>query len=138
MTQNTQSAGGIILNVRGEVALVKSGPDFWGFPKGHIDPGEDAITAARREITEETGLTEMEMIKELPLYTRYKGLPDGGDDTSESKEMHLFLFTTTQEKLEPQDDFNPEARWVSTDEVEALLTHPKDKEFFASIKDSLK
>lgn len=133
----TRSAGGIVLNTRGEVVLVKNGPDFWGFPKGHIDEGEDAIITACREIKEESGLADMALIKELPLYERYKGRPDGGDDTSELKEMHMFLFSTMQEKLEPQDQFNPEARWVPIEEVAAILTHPKDKEFFASIKDSL-
>lgn len=28
----------------------------WSIPKGEIDPGEDALTAARREFAEETGI----------------------------------------------------------------------------------
>ena len=28
----------------------------WGFPKGHLDPGEDLIAGALRELHEETGL----------------------------------------------------------------------------------
>ena len=132
--EKTEAAGGIVLNVRGEIALVISGTgNFWGFPKGHIDEGEDALGAAKREISEETGLTQLEFIRELGSYGRYKGTDDGGDDTSEYKTIHMFLFRTAEEKLAPTDAWNPEARWVPSAEVEKMLTHPKDKEFFRSV-----
>lgn len=31
--------------------------DYWDFPKGMVEPGEDPLAAAVREVTEETGLT---------------------------------------------------------------------------------
>lgn len=47
-----------------EVLLVKSGGPYWkntirawGIPKGMSETGEDAMTAARREFEEETGLS---------------------------------------------------------------------------------
>ncbi len=134
----TDSAGGVIMNRKDKVVLVKNGPSFWGFPKGHVDEGEDLIMAARREIREETGLSNIVLVKELWPYTRFKGALDGGDDTSELKEIHMFLFTTDEDTLAPVDPGNPEARWVPIHEVANLLTHPKDREFFESIKDSLK
>ena len=47
----------LILHVRDQ--------DRWGFPKGHVEPGESIAAAARREITEETGLTQLEFDHEL-------------------------------------------------------------------------
>ena len=129
----SESAGGVVQNVRGEVALVKNGPSFWGFPKGHVDPGEDALTAARREITEETGLRHLELVKDLGSYGRYRGTPDGGEDRSEYKTIYMFRFTTSDTALAPIDPHNPEARWVPVAEVAALLTDPKDREFFESV-----
>jgi 8-oxo-dGTP pyrophosphatase MutT (NUDIX family) len=121
----TASAGGIVLNQKGEVALVKNGPDFWGFPKGHIDAGEDALAAAKREIAEETGLTELSIVRQYPAYERM-----GGRNMSELKSISMFLFTTDEDALAPRDPANPEARWVKAAEVGVMLTHPKDREFF--------
>ena len=136
--QKTQSAGGIILNQKGEVVLVKNGPSFWGFPKGHLDEGEEAMAAARREIQEETGLTRLAFVKDLGSYERYRGMPSGGgDDERELKRIYMFLFGTIENTLAPTDASNPEARWVKKEDVAALLTHPKDREFFESIISSL-
>ena len=33
----------------------------WGFPKGKLDAGENEVQAARREIAEESGLTDIEL-----------------------------------------------------------------------------
>ena len=70
---NTHSAGGIIRNTKGEFALVKHDGWFWGFPKGHVDEGEDFLTAARREIGEEVGITNLELKKEFEPYVRLRG-----------------------------------------------------------------
>ncbi|OGG91871.1 hypothetical protein A3H16_01850 [Candidatus Kaiserbacteria bacterium RIFCSPLOWO2_12_FULL_53_8] len=70
------------------------------------------------------------LTKELGSYERYKGTPQGGDDTSEYKTIHMLLFTTKDAQLAPTDPGNPEARWVPPSEVEEMLTHPKDREFW--------
>lgn len=126
------SAGGVVLNIKGEVLLVNNYGNSWSFPKGHVEQGEDIIDAARREIAEETGITELQMVRKLGVVERPRN-----DDPSELKTIHLFLFTTTQRALQPSDPNNPEARWVSKDQVEALLTSSIDSEFFKSMKDQL-
>ena len=137
--QKTESAGGVVMNARGEVVVVNQQHDSWSLPKGHVDSGESAREAAKREIAEECGIKDAEYIRELGSYERYRiGKGGIGDDTNELKHIHMFLFTTSDAALTPVDPANPEARWVPVKEVAALLTHPKDKEFFESIKDSLK
>jgi 8-oxo-dGTP pyrophosphatase MutT (NUDIX family) len=135
--RKTECAGGIVMNIMGDIAMVKNGPDFWGFPKGHIDPGEDLLAAAKREIAEETGLIDIVLVRSLGSYERYKGMPDGGDDTSELKKIHMFLYTTDESLLAPIDPHNPEARWVPVAAVGDMLTSPTDKEFFLSVASHL-
>ncbi|HEV2519211.1 MAG TPA: NUDIX domain-containing protein [Thermoplasmata archaeon] len=61
------AAGGVVHDPgTGEILVLHlRDEDRWGFPKGHVEPGESVVTAARREITEETGLSELRFEREL-------------------------------------------------------------------------
>lgn len=132
--RQTHSAGGVVVGPHGKVLVVNQNGDSWSLPKGHIDPGEDARTAAEREIAEESGITQLTFVAELGQYQRYKiGKGGQGDDTSNLKTITMFLYKTGQTELAPTDPHNPEAKWVSPQEVAALLTHSKDRAFFESI-----
>ncbi|HYP52567.1 MAG TPA: NUDIX domain-containing protein [Pyrinomonadaceae bacterium] len=127
----TESAGGIVLDRRGRVLVVSQHGTSWSLPKGHVEAGEDKLSAARREIREESGVTRLELLADLGSYTRHRLSPAGTDDPSELKTIHLFLFRTDEHELQPSDPDNPEARWVEPRDVPALLTHAADREFFA-------
>ena len=130
---HTESAGGVVLDAEGRVLVVSQHGTSWSLPKGHLEAGESPLEAARREIREETGVTRLELVRPLGSYTRHRLGADGGEDRSELKTIHLFLFKTDETALAPQDPDNPEARWVEPRSVAELLTHAKDREFFASI-----
>lgn len=58
------AAGGVVIVDNKFVAIERNGiPDL---PKGHIEKGESPEEAALREVEEETGITDLEIIKELP------------------------------------------------------------------------
>jgi len=105
----------------------------WSLPKGHIEEGEDTLEAARREIHEESGLSDLKLIKPLGSYERMRIGIDGGESGSELKKLTFFLFEANGEVLKPIDPDNPEARWVDRNKVADLLTHPKDREFFIQV-----
>ena len=129
--EETYTAGGVVMQKKtGHILVVEQLNHIWSLPKGHIDPGENELQAAVREIKEESGITQLEFIHKIGIYSRYKIAIDGSDDTSELKNMVFFLFETNQEKLVPEDPNNPSAKWVAPKEVSKLLTHKKDKAFF--------
>jgi ADP-ribose pyrophosphatase YjhB (NUDIX family) len=132
--KKTHSAGGVVTNDEGEVLVVSQRGRSWSLPKGHIDRGEDALAAAKREIYEESGIRDLELIRELGTYERNKIGLDGGEDRSERKAITMFLFRTKEKTLKPVDPDNPEARWVEKSKVALLLTHEKDKEFFRRVE----
>lgn len=68
----------IVSNSEGKVLLCARAdtPELeWQFPQGGIDKGETALEAAYRELSEETGITEVELIKEMPDGIKYN-FPD--------------------------------------------------------------
>ena len=134
--KRSESAGGIVL--RDDLVLVVSQHGTsWSLPKGHIEKGESQIMAAKREIYEESGIKDLKLIKKLGVYKRHKISINGKDDKSELKTIYMFLFKTKQDTLKPVDKENPEAKWISKNDVANLLTHKEDKKFFLKVLSQL-
>ena len=59
------TAGGVIFrrNDKGDVEflLYQDARDRWTIPKGHVEPGETTQEAAKREVSEESGLKNIAM-----------------------------------------------------------------------------
>ncbi len=131
--KKTMSAGGVVINQNGDVAIVNQKHKSWSLPKGHVEENEDILEAARREVNEETGLSDLTLIKPLGIYERYAMDHENNDNKQELKTLHFFLFETREETLSPMDVDNPEAIWVKKEQVEDYLTHPEDKKFFRQV-----
>ncbi len=132
------SAGGVV--VRGEEMIVivptRRGPDgerVLGLPKGHIDPGETALQAARREVREETGV-DAEPVCELGE-TRY--YYRRGRRTV-SKLVSFYLFRYVAGDTSRHDHEVEEARWMSLVEAERALTHASEREMVSLARARLK
>lgn len=128
--RHTYSAGGVVLDRLGRVLLINEGGNFWGVPKGQIEPGEDAITAAKREIEEEAGVTELTYLGELGNYQRHP-YNFGVGEPNELKTITLFLFATKTSPADTNIEDN-ELEWVESRQAAKKLTDPKDKAFFES------
>ena len=128
--ERSQSAGGIVVGPDNKILLVKQSGNFlsYSLPKGHIEPGEDPLETAIREVFEEGGISQLEFVKSLGLYDR----PNIYNPT-ETKTIFMFLFRTEQVELTSQDpDKDTQPFWATVERVKNLLTHPKDKEFYCS------
>ena len=56
-----------------EILLIQDSKDRWTIPKGHIEPGETAKMTARREIEEETGLSNLSVLTWLgKIHFKYR------------------------------------------------------------------
>ncbi len=132
-TAQTYSAGGVVVNTSGEILLVSQHGSSWSLPKGHMEVGEDPETTARREIHEESGISELKLIQSLGSYQRTALNAQGKEDASEIKTISVYLFDTPQMQLQPRDKENPEARWLSPVEAVKTLTHTKDQLFLKGV-----
>lgn len=71
------TAGGIVFRRTPkneiEILLIQDHKDRWTIPKGHIEEGESAQDCARREIGEEAGLNDVDMLGWLgKIHFRYR------------------------------------------------------------------
>ena len=119
--KNPRSAGAVVFRRtdRGVRLLVLRAYNNWDFPKGLVDPGEDQLAAAKREVSEETGLADCD----FPFGDEYKEtLPYSGN-----KIARYYLAETGEHDIElpvspelgrPE---HHEFRWVTFDEAEDLL-----------------
>ena len=91
----------------------------WDFPKGLVETGEDPLACAKREVAEETGLTDLD----YPFGDEYREtLPYAGNKVAryylaETEEVEIVL-PVSPELGRPE---HHEYRWASLDEAEALL-----------------
>ena len=70
--------GIVVLNKYNQIFVAKridNPKNFWQMPQGGIDEGEDYLSAAYRELEEETSITKVELVKELDGFITYL-LPD--------------------------------------------------------------
>lgn len=133
--ERKRTAGGIVLGDSGTIAMVqrRGGDGAWLFPKGQVEEGETDEAAARREIAEETGLTDLELIDDLGSYERYAITADGLDDRSRMKEIHMFLFATPMHAaLAPAHEIEA-ARWVSLSRIIGEIGNAKDRAWFTTV-----
>jgi ADP-ribose pyrophosphatase YjhB (NUDIX family) len=97
-----------------EILLIKDAKDRWTIPKGHVEPGEETGATAEREIREETGLQDMEVLSWLgKVNFRYRR-----GHSLILMTMHIWLVEGqgNTDKLHPEDWLNDVA-WIPAAEA---------------------
>ena len=104
---------------RGLYFLILRAYNNWDFAKGLVDPGEDQLACAKRELKEETGLASVD----FPFGEEFKEtVPYSGNKVAryylgETDEVEIEL-PVSKELGRPE---HHEYRWVTYDEAEELL-----------------
>lgn len=92
----------------------------WGFPKGHIEPGENQEQTAVREVMEETGIR----IKILPDFKKSSEYTIQGKI---EKSVIIFLAQTDDVDYKLQVEEIEECGWFTFDEAMKTLNYENDK-----------
>ncbi len=92
--------------------------DDWSVPKGKLGEGEHPMTAAVREVAEETGVTAALGRRLAPVRYRVGG--------THPKLVHYWAATVAAEVPHEPDDEVDEVRWLGLAEAAALATHRWD------------
>ena len=117
------SAGGVVFRTVGRerlYLLIRDSYQNWGFPKGHLEQGEEPAAAAVREVREETGLSALELrapVDTIDWHFRFRG-------RLIHKVCHFFLMEAGQGATKPQRAEGITAcKWARYDEAAKLLSY---------------
>ncbi len=113
-----KACGGLVKNKTGEVLLIfRRGK--WDLPKGKLDDGETLQECASREVQEETGLREIEIMAEIN--TTYHTYLQFGKHIL--KESHWYMMLAKgNEAFKPQfEEDITEIRWVKKIDLKKYL-----------------
>lgn len=92
---------------------------IWDFPKGHLEKGESFLDAARRELSEETGIDEI-FLRDFKYSFSFIN-PRGAN-----RRIHLFLAETSRDPV--LGDEHGDFRWCSYEEAMRLIEFQERRE----------
>jgi 8-oxo-dGTP pyrophosphatase MutT (NUDIX family) len=126
------SAGAVILReIDGALKIALTHEKIkneWSLPKGHVEPGETIEQTALREIHEEAGLSQLQLIRYLGSHTQEKG----ANETLKRKTIHYYLAYALGNELQPtplwDHKYNP-VRWVPPQEALMLIRNEGQRTF---------
>ena len=125
------SAGGVVVKNEGgqiKILLITFPQGGLSFPKGHVCEGESHEEAAIREVREETGLTDLHVIKKLGIVTRPSIERDG---IKVLKDIHLYLLKSESYKHHGAEEVYG---WYTIEEALSLIGPQQEVNF---LKDNL-
>ena len=131
-----KGVGIVFLNKEKKVFVAKridNPKNFWQMPQGGIDEGEDFLNAAYRELSEETSIKNVELIKELDGTTTYE-LPDHllgiiwkGKYRGQKQKWFLMKFVGEDKEINIKTK-NPEFldwKWIELDKITEVVVNFK-------------
>lgn len=124
MYQTNESSGAVVYKIENNqiyYAIVQSIKNLkYGFPKGHLEPGEPFLVAAKREIKEEANL-DVDIFEDVYYDVSYKVL----DETY--KFVRYYLGKASTFDLIAQHDEVKEALWLTYEDAMRMISYDNNK-----------
>ena len=120
--------GIVVLNKENKVFVAKridNPKNFWQMPQGGVDHGEDFLTAAYRELKEETSIKDVKLIKEINGTITYElpehllGIIWKGKYKGQKQKWFCMRFKgeDTEINIKTKKPEFSEWRWIELDEI---------------------
>ena len=123
------AAGGVVTDTTGDLILLLIRPsrDEVRLPKGHIEPNEAPEIAALREVSEESGYNDLEII--APLGNQLVAFPIGAHAVRRTETFFLMRARSRRETPRPTEDEQFFPIWLPWDEALEHLTFEAEREW---------
>ncbi|MEX2501448.1 MAG: NUDIX domain-containing protein [Trueperaceae bacterium] len=124
-----EGAGGVVIRNDGQVLVLRRANGAWVFPKGHLDPGEDHLTAALREVEEEAGVRATCPDPSRTWTTRYR------NDRGVARRVTWFrLACPAGTEPELREALFPDGAFLPPDQAHERLSHEEDRELLRRVR----
>ena len=140
--------GIVVLNKKNQVFVGKridNPKNFWQMPQGGVDEGEDFLTAAYRELEEETSIKNVELIKEIEGTLTYE-LPENllgiiwkGKYKGQKQKWYLMRYLGEDNEIDVKTD-KPEFldwKWLDLDMLTEVVVDFK-LNIYKELKEKIK
>ena len=125
------SCGFILMNYD-SILLLQYPQGHWSFPKGHIEESDkDHFSTAKRELLEETGISEVSIIDGWKSRTEYTFFSKG---TPTTKQVFWYLANTDELSVKLSHE-HTNYLWVNFEEAFDQLTFEQEINLLRSAKD---
>ena len=128
--------GIVVLNKNNKVFVAKridNQKNFWQMPQGGVDKGEDYLTAAYRELEEETSIKNVDLVKELDGLISYElpknllGIIWKGKYKGQKQKWFVMKFLGQDNEINVKTK-NPEFcdwKWINLENITDLVVNFK-------------
>ena len=130
-----ETSCGVVLVNLGTVLLLQYPQGHWDLPKGHIEDTDlDNFETAKRELSEETGITDFEFVEGFEFRTQYEFKHKG---KLRSKQVFWYLATTEKISISLSKEHR-DYMWLDWPQAIELVTHDETKGVITTAHDFMK
>ena len=130
-----ETSCGVILVNLGSILLLQYPQGHWDLPKGHVEQDDvDNFETSRRELKEETGISELSFLENLEYRTEYKFKHKG-----KRRVKQVFWYIATTEEISVS--LSKEHRnymWLDWEQALEQVTHLETKQLIESAYEFMK
>ncbi len=138
--------GVVILNDKNEVFVGKriDNPiDKWQMPQGGVDPGEDYLSAMKRELLEETSIKSIQVLREIEGFYEYElpknlvGIIWKGKYRGQKQKWFITKFIGNEKEinLKTKKPEFIEWKWIPVEELPNVIVEFKKDVYLNLLKD---
>lgn len=135
------SAGGVLVNSKNEIYLINQiERGEWLLPKGGIEKGETETDAGMREIREETGYQDIELLNKKPIFIQHYTFVHPKTNQEIDKTVSFFLYKLLTEKHLETEEMNTEklkGNWFEIDRAIETVSFEELKTVIRNARDIL-
>jgi len=130
-----ETSCGVVLVNLGSILLLQYPQGHWDLPKGHVEQEDsDNHETARRELKEETGISELSFVENFEHRTEYEFKHKG---KRKIKQVYWYIATTEEISISLSKEHR-NYMWLDWEQALEQATHTETKELIGSAHEFMK